>query len=539
MRRFGTQGRVYPDRHYVVPRTEEIADFNMRVKEGRYVVLFAPRQTGKTTFFRMAIDVLTAEDPTYFPIQLDFQVMRDASTETFYDRLYQMVCIQIESVFKKHGGVPSEPLKQLLEDTTLTDEFSMMMFFRDLSSLLDSDSHKHVTAFKRVVLLIDEFDGIPQDVVSNFLYTLRHIYLSDEFQCPHSVGIVGVKSISQLNYDRSVSPFNIQDEFRLKNFTLPQVQDLFDQYTDEVGQTFAPEVVKSLHTQTGGQPFLVNRFAQILTEELNIPKTETVRMSHFAAAHALLLDERNTNIEHLLTNIRKNRRFETLLMQIASYDKGLPFNINDNIINELATYGVIARSSDGMCEIVNPIYQHRIIRAFKPLLNGLENDYIPEETGGDFVDYITPAGQIDMVPLLDNFRDFIIRVGFRILQVPDTPKEYVGQHLLYAYLDQFVRSVGGSMYLEVQTGCGRMDLLLIHNQRKYIVETKIWEGTNRFASGKKQLATYMELEGTLEGYYVVFDHRENPEPQVETKTVNGVTIRSYVIPIVQERPSSV
>ena len=57
MRRFGTQGRVYPDKHYVVPRSEEIADFNMRVKDGRYIVLFAPRQTGKTTFFRMAIDV--------------------------------------------------------------------------------------------------------------------------------------------------------------------------------------------------------------------------------------------------------------------------------------------------------------------------------------------------------------------------------------------------------------------------------------------------------------------------------------------------
>ena len=51
MRRFGTQGRVYPERHYVVSRTEEITDFIHRIKDGRYVVLFAPRQTGKTTFF--------------------------------------------------------------------------------------------------------------------------------------------------------------------------------------------------------------------------------------------------------------------------------------------------------------------------------------------------------------------------------------------------------------------------------------------------------------------------------------------------------
>ena len=86
---------------------------------------------------------------------------------------------------------------------------------------------------------------------------------------------------------------------------------------------------------------------------------------------------------------------------------------------------------------------------------------------------------------------------------PILRKRYVGQHLLYAYLEQFVRSVGGNMYLEVQTGRGRMDLLLIHNQRKYIVETKIWEGNSRYTAGKKQLTRYMELEGTVEGYYVL------------------------------------
>ena len=80
--------------------------------------------------------------------------------------------------------------------------------------------------WQKVVLLIDEFDGIPQAVVSDFLYALRHIYLSRKPRCLHSVGIVGVKSIMQLDYDRSVSPFNIQDEFRLSNFTLEQVQEL-------------------------------------------------------------------------------------------------------------------------------------------------------------------------------------------------------------------------------------------------------------------------------------------------------------------------
>ena len=93
------------------------------------------------------------------------------------------------------------------------------------------------------------------------------------------------------------------------------------------------------------------------------------------------------------------------------------------------------------------------------------------------------------------------------------------------------------MYLEVQAGRGRMDLLILHNTRKYVVETKIWEGDLLYEAGKKQLAKYLSIENANEGYYVVFDHRKNPEPQVETQTLPDLTIRSYVIPVVQERPS--
>lgn len=216
MRRFGTQGRVYPSKHYVVPRSEEIFDFLQRVKEGRYIVLFAPRQTGKTTFFRMALDTLVTDSSSFF-------------------------------------------------------------------------------------------------------------------------------------------------QFNLPNFTHQQVQELLGQYTDETEQPFSPEVIAALHKQTAGQPFLVNRFAQILTEELEIPKNEMITMQHFSDGLAKILRERNTNIDHLITNIRGNRRFETLLMKITSYEKGIEFSLYNELISELATYGVIAEGVDGMCEIVNPIYQHCIM----------------------------------------------------------------------------------------------------------------------------------------------------------------------------------
>ena len=372
MKTFETQGPVSPDRNYVVRRSMELSDFVNRIKQGRYIVIFAPRQTGKTTFFRWAIDALTDENLQYFPIQLDFEEYKNVSLSDFYNYLYQDIRKEIENVHQKRDIVPSDPLREFLENTQIVNHVSLRHFFEKLARILNN---------QRIIIIIDEFDGIPQDVVSDFLHSLRRIYLSDpESRCIYSLGIVGVKSITQLNYDRSISPFNIQDEFALPNFTLEQVRELFAQYMDEVGQTIMPEVVEALHKQTAGQPFLVNRFAQILTDELHIPKTETLQMVHFTQAHTRLLRERNTNIDHLTSNIRRDPRFESILMNIVSYEKGVRFNLDNELIDKLTTYGIIAEGSDGMCEIVNPIYHYRIMQAFQPINNGLEDEYFSDDT---------------------------------------------------------------------------------------------------------------------------------------------------------------
>ena len=147
----------------------------------------------------------------------------------------------------------------------------------------------------------------------------------------------------------------------------------------------------------------------------------------------------------------------------------------------------------------------------------MELDYFPADTHTGYQDYLTSTGDIALAPLLDNFRDFITRVGFRILEVPQFRRESVGQHLLAAYLDGFVKAIGGFLYLEVPTGRGRTDLILLHNRRKYIVETKVWSGTGHYEAGKKQLVAYLTLEDAREGYYVVFDYRQKPVPRVETE----------------------
>ena len=360
LRTFETRGPVDPNRNYVAPRTEEITDLVHRINDGRYIVIFAPRQTGKTTFFRWALDTL---DEIYLPIQLNFEVYQKISPEKFYHYFKKDIQQKIEK------WQNDAELHHFLENTLITSHIEMMEFFEQLGNYLKNH---------RLVIIIDEFDGIPTAVVGDFLHALRRIYLSENpKRCPYSVGIVGVKSITQLNYDRSISPFNIQDEFELPNFTLSQVRTLFKQYTQETGQAFAEGVIENIQQQTGGQPFLVNRLAQILTMEMKIGSEQTLSTTHFQKAHQQILNETNVHFSHLKTNVRRHPRFETLLMEVCSYEVGIRFNIHNDFISELVTYGVLKAGTDGYCQITNPIYHHCIIQIFQPILNGLERTYLP------------------------------------------------------------------------------------------------------------------------------------------------------------------
>lgn len=244
-------------------------------------------------------------------------------------------------------------------------------FFDGLAEQLTT----HFNGFQRVVLFIDSFHGIPLALENGFLAMLRHIYLTDKPHCPHSVCFVSVKNIIQRDMINAVSPFNIQDEFNVPNFTLGQVHELLTQYTEEVGQVFETEVVEALYKQTAGQPFLVNRLAQMLTEELGIPKNAPMTMGHFSDADTRILQEHNANFENLITYIHRDPRFEGILMRIISHsNKGVFFDRYDERIAELAINGIISEGNYGMCQIANPIYFDYIKRVFNTQFKELEQE---------------------------------------------------------------------------------------------------------------------------------------------------------------------
>src|SRR4051794_34117033 len=57
---FNTEGPCEPSRHYMLPPTARLPTIRQLIDRGKYLVLHAPRQVGKTTALRALAQELTA-----------------------------------------------------------------------------------------------------------------------------------------------------------------------------------------------------------------------------------------------------------------------------------------------------------------------------------------------------------------------------------------------------------------------------------------------------------------------------------------------
>ncbi|MEN8220276.1 MAG: AAA-like domain-containing protein [Pseudomonadota bacterium] len=493
MRYFNTYGPVNKFQHYIVSRSELLTDIVTQIEQGSYFTIYAPRQMGKTTILRQLAEVLD-EKPDYLPLTFTFEAFENAPVEGFFSAFSEDIVQHLITTLQNEGNGEAQLTKiQQLINHLPTDILALRDFFRQLVKLLPN---------RRLVLIIDEFDGTPQAAISGLLQTWREVYLTNQPpRTIHSVVLIGIQNIATLNLGRS-SPFNIARELQLSLFTLPQVQELMSQYTTETGQIFEKGVIEEIHRLTSGYPFLVNRLALIITEEIATERTQAISHSNLHTALKKLVRERSYNYESLT---RHASEFQEQVLRIM-FGARLKFTLNTPWINALNMHGVIMENAQGFCEIANPIYARILTDYFQPLESDLQASILINSH--DLRQHII-GEQLEMDELLSQFRQFVERRGREAFKVTPMPQEATGQYLLMAYLDLLVRQIGGDLFTEIDSGEGRMDLIVVYRGHRYVVETKMWYGQAKFDQGVEQLEAYLETEGASVGYLVVFHARPN------------------------------
>jgi len=461
-------------------------DIKTMVDMGRYFSIFAPRQSGKTTFFKGFSSKLE-KDPAYVSIFLSFQAYKNVDRQRFYQLIQKEVYNQLINRLNAVNCSKRDAVKVCLDSHNLTDHISLSELFEELNRIIE---------FKKIVIFIDEFDGIPINELENFLTTLRELYQKYKERTDkalYSVGLVGIRNITKLIVG-GVSPFNIADQVKLPPFTLKNVRDLYAQYTEETNQVFTEESVKKVFDETAGQPWLVNRLGTILTVDIKPQTTDPITAEDVEKAVEILLYEENSHFDNIS---EKAKQYKETFINIV-FD-GVEYIPGDEEQSLLLTHGLIKAEGKNI-RVSNPVYKKRFTKTFF-------------RESGAIVDvsvrgYFRPDGLLNMEAILSDFEEYIMQIGVNAFYASQKPYEKTGQFLLTAWLYQFVEQGKGALSFEVSTGLGRIDILLTYQGRKYIIETKINRSSLERTAQKAidQLCSkYLLTERVNEGYVMIFD----------------------------------
>jgi len=493
VRIFEKSGVVDPEMSYYVPLENVVNSDNQDIKtmvdRGRYFSMFAPRQSGKTTFLE-GIRAELHKDKTYVAIILSFQKYKSLDIPRFYSLLEEKFHRQLITRLEEVQCEKTETVKQFLDGFHLSDHISFSQLFEELNRIIQ---------FKKIVVFIDEFDGIPPGDLANFLYALRDLYLEYKGvkqKALYSVGLIGIRNITKLVVG-GVSPFNIADHVELPPFSLKNVQDLYAQYTAETNQPFTEEAVKKVYGETGGQTWLVNRLGTILTVNVKPGTVEPIDEKDVDKAIQILLTEKNDHFDNLY---EKAKLFKETFVEIV-FDN-VKYKTDNEDQSWLEQYGLI-KKKEVKAVVANNIYKMRFTETFFDEAD-IEDNILARRA-------VLPGGILDMENILLDFARYIAQIGVRAFYQGGKPYEKTGQFLLTAWLYPFIKGGEGELRCEVSSGLGRMDILLTYKGRRYIIETKV----NPYADitviqkeGIEQVsAKYLASEGVAAGYLVIFDPR--------------------------------
>jgi hypothetical protein len=368
---FEEQGVVSPDHCYFVSLDNvgntKNQDIKTMVDIGRYFTIFAPRQSGKTTFF-INFCRLLEKDPLYIPILLSFQTCQKLSSTEFYENIHSNIKEQTTDRLKKLNCKELGDVIKCFNDFIITNHNSFYKLFKNLNDIIHQ---------KKIIIFIDEFDGIPLSELENFLMVLRDLYQNykhTQKKALYSVGLVGIRNIAKLVVG-GVSPFNIADQVNLPMFSFTNVKNLYGQYTQETNQPFSDEAVQLIYEQTYGQPWLVNRLGTILTVNIKPNTTDIILPKDVDMAINRLLKEDNAHFDNLYEKaLLYKETFVNLYHQDIDYDP------NDMGQAWLKQYGLI-KEMNGKAIIANPVYKKRfatiskqhISNIVQPKMDGHEN----------------------------------------------------------------------------------------------------------------------------------------------------------------------
>ena len=503
MRSFNTAGPIDAQDHYYIPPLERMdLDYVLNlIRQKKYFILHAPRQTGKTSALKALQDHL------------------NSGAEGDYRCLY----VNVEAAQAMRENIPEamEVILKVLAGTaqTVLGDDSLDGIRRAAlaeggagAALWEALRRWAMASPHPLVLLIDEIDALIGDSLLSVLRQLRSGYDMRPRSFPHSIVLCGVRNVRDYRIHSTSegktiaggSAFNISaDSLRLGDFDRAETEALLGQHTAETGQEFEPAAIERVYTQTAGQPWLVNALCNeaCFKNPQGRDRSRPISEDDIFAAQEVLIQGRVVHLDQLADKLQEER-VQRVIQPMLNGATQRSYTARD--LEYVQDLGLVAL--DPPPRIANPIYAEVVPRE---LTFVTQQDLLVEPAW-----YIDEDGALNLDKLLEAFQEFFRENSEHWLKLFQY-REAGPQLLLQAFL-QRVLNGGGRIEREYGLGRQRVDLFIRWprpgGQQRFVIECKILRGRldKTLEKGLPQTAGYMDRCGADAGHLVVFDRSTKP-----------------------------
>ena len=510
---FNTSVTCNPKRHYMVDVTAKMKVFEDLITKAKYFTITRARQFGKSSALKW---ILWNMSDRYLVIPASFEKYSEndwVDDESFCRYFCKQIITACAKVEDKSVISFWEEAKQIAE-----------IDFDVLSSKITDFCQK---CGRKVVLTIDEVDlASNNDVFVRFLGMLRNMYLNrdnfeDDTYTFWSVILAGVYDVKNLKMKirpeeehQFNSPWNVAADYDLDmTFNPQEISTMLADYENDYHFGFnIKEISEEIYKYTSGYPVLVSAVCKKIDEQLDKDWTLDGVLK---GVKAVLRDENFTLLKYIKRNIDQYPELKTFLRAVTLDKIYINYYALNTPVDLARMFAYIRPDKNSRAQIHNLIFQQVLYEYFiaENTLSQLNSNI------GVFID---KNGDLNMPLIINRFKDLMSKK-----QNKEEFLEREGRFMFICFLKPIINGTG-FYYSEPENDDGsRMDLVVTYNRKEYVIELKIWHGTEYEISGREQISEYLATRNLSEGYLVTFSFLKNKVVQEKPEWIEYGGKRIY------------
>ena len=529
-RRFNVTGLCIPEKHYMADISVHLEKMRVYIEDGEYFTVNRARQYGKTTTLN-ALKRKLEKEYTVFLISfegIEKEVFRDSGS--FCVRLMGLLYDTVD--FGETAGIPKDIREEMYGWSMSAPE---QMNFRILTNFLFRMCRQ---LDKPAVLMVDETDQAGNyEVFATFLGCLRDMYLKRDtrpvFQSVILAGVYDIKNLKgKIRPEKehaSDSPWNIAADFDIDmSLSVPQIAKMLEEYeADNQTGMDIKEVAEIIYEYTSGYPVLVSSICKQLDEKIigtegfeTMQKTWTKQ--GIEKAVSIILKKSSPLFESMVKQLDLYANLYKIVEDIIYCGKKIPFSLEEKSISLGNMFGFL-KEENGHVAIANRMFEMCLLNMF--MAKEAINSDVYAQGGSDRIGFIKD-NMLDMTLVLKKFAAYFTEIYG---QNDQKFIEKQGRKIFLIYLKPIINGIG-NYYIEAQTRDERRtDIIVDYLGEQFIVELKIWHGSEYNERGEKQLTEYLDYYRKDKGYLLSFNFNKNKETGVKEIQIGNQVIVEAVV----------